>query len=78
MCTHAEGSGRRGRCPRRCERHEVVRQGQDGEARGPDLVGVRGLLQAAAGRRAPRAAGGLVGRRRLPHRHQASLLGMHK
>ena len=63
----AEGAGR-GRRPGNSERHEVVRESRDGEARGPNLFGGRGRHQ-ASGR-------GLLVRHRAPHGQQASLLGM--
>ena len=51
-CT-AEEADRASR-PGNAERDEVVREGGDGEARGPDLVGGRGLHQAGAAGRRPR------------------------
>ena len=65
----------RARCQGNSERGAVVREGWDGEARGPDLVGGRGRQQAGAARRRARAGGGLLVQRRAPHRHQVSLLG---
>ena len=70
----AEGAGR-GRRPWNSERHEVVRESRDCEARGPNLFGGRGRHQ-AVGRRRARAGRGLLVRRRVHHGQQVSLLGM--
>ena len=62
--------------PGNAERAEVVREGRHGEARGPDLVGGRGLHQArAAGRRA-RPGRGLLVRRRAPQSREADVVGV--
>jgi len=63
------------RRPWNSERHEVVRESRDCEARGPNLFGGRGSHQ-AVGRRRARAGRGLLVRRRVHHGQQVSLLGV--
>ena len=67
-------------CPRKPERHEVVRESRDGEARVPDLVGGRGgaQRQVAARRRRwqpCRPGRGDLARRRVPQSQQAGDMG---
>jgi hypothetical protein len=64
--------------PRHAERDAVVREGRDGAARDPDLVGGRSLHQAgpaATARRRARAGRGVLVRRRVPQSQQATNLG---
>ncbi|KAL5650464.1 hypothetical protein ACJX0J_041273, partial [Zea mays] len=65
--------------PRHAERDAVVREGRDGAARDPDLVGGRSLHQAgpaATARRRARAGRGVLVRRRVPQSQQATNLGV--
>ena len=71
----AERADRAGR-PRNAERNEVVREGRDGAASDPDLVGGRSHQAGPARRRAWACAGrGLMVRRRVPQSQQATNLG---
>jgi hypothetical protein len=64
--------------PRHAEHDAIVREGRDGAARDPDLVGGRSLHQAgpaATARRRACAGRGILVRRRVPQGQQATDLG---